>query len=59
MHLVFIFNMAKLPDKNFDADGVMNELMKVIREPEYASREFIATVAMNSRNLRKVNKDAV
>jgi len=33
-------------EKNYDVDGLMNELMKVIREPEYASQEFIATVAM-------------
>jgi ParB family transcriptional regulator, chromosome partitioning protein len=43
---ILSYIQAKLPDKNFDADGVMNELMKIMREPEYASQEFIATVAM-------------
>ncbi|MCX5816736.1 MAG: ParB/RepB/Spo0J family partition protein, partial [Proteobacteria bacterium] len=43
---ILAYIQAKHPDKNYDVDGAMNELMKVIREPEYASQEFIATVAM-------------
>ncbi|MCX5818061.1 MAG: hypothetical protein NTX75_17745 [Proteobacteria bacterium] len=43
---ILAYIQAKHPDKSYDVDGVMNELMKVIREPEYASQEFIATVAM-------------
>ncbi|MCX5810440.1 MAG: ParB/RepB/Spo0J family partition protein [Proteobacteria bacterium] len=43
---ILAYIQAKHPDKSYDVDGVMNELMKVIREPEYTSQEFIATVAM-------------
>ncbi|MCX5809774.1 MAG: ParB/RepB/Spo0J family partition protein [Proteobacteria bacterium] len=43
---ILAYIQARHPDKGYDVDGVMNELMKVIREPEYASQEFIATVAM-------------
>jgi hypothetical protein len=45
MHFVFIFNRAKLPDKNYDVDGVMSELMWYMRKPEDVSEEVVATVA--------------
>ena len=43
---ILAFIQAEHPDKGYDLEGVMSELMKVMREPEYASREFIETVSM-------------
>jgi hypothetical protein len=36
---------ARHPDKNYDVDGVMSELMYYDRRPEDVSKEFAATVA--------------
>jgi hypothetical protein len=33
------------PDKNYDVDGVMKELVNYIRSPKYVSEDFSATVA--------------
>jgi hypothetical protein len=41
-----ITDYDKQPEKNYDMGGVMSELMKIMREPEYTSQEFIETVSM-------------
>jgi len=44
MHLFFIFNRAKHPDKNYDVDGVMSELVSYNRRPEDLPEEIAVTV---------------
>ena len=41
---IFAFIQARHPDKGYDVDGVMNELVKVMRAPDYASEDFLCTV---------------
>ncbi|MCX5809173.1 MAG: hypothetical protein NTX36_07360 [Proteobacteria bacterium] len=45
MHFVFIFNRAKHPDKNYDVDEVMSELVVYERRPGDQLGEIRATVA--------------
>jgi ParB family chromosome partitioning protein len=42
---ILAFIQAKHPDKGYDVDGVMNELMNYDRRSEDVSKEFAATVA--------------
>ena len=42
--LSFIFNRAKHPDKDYDTQGVMSELINYNRSPEYVSEGFSTTV---------------
>jgi ParB family transcriptional regulator, chromosome partitioning protein len=42
---ILAYIQAKHPDKGYDVDGVMNELMNYDRRPEDVSKEFAATVA--------------
>jgi len=41
---ILAFIQAKHPDKKYDVDGVMNELVKVMRAPDYVSEDFLFTV---------------
>ncbi|MBA4419428.1 MAG: hypothetical protein C0392_16220 [Syntrophus sp. (in: bacteria)] len=42
---IFAFIQAKHPDKNYNLDGVMSELVNYDRGSQYAAEEFSATVA--------------
>ena len=42
---ILAFIQAKHPDKNYDVDGVMSELVNYNRSPDYVSEGFSATVA--------------
>ena len=42
---ILAYIQAKLPDKNYDVDGVMGELVNYNRSPDYVSEGFSATVA--------------
>ena len=42
---ILAFIQARHPDKGYDVDGVMSELMNYDRRPEDVSKEFAATVA--------------
>ena len=42
---ILAYIQAKLPDKNYDVDGVMSELMWYMRKPEDVSGEVVATFA--------------
>ena len=42
---ILAYIQTKHPDKNYDVDGVMSELVNYNRSPEYASEDFSATVA--------------
>ena len=39
------YRLGQFVTKGYDVDGVMSELMKIMRAPKYASEEFLATVA--------------
>jgi ParB-like chromosome segregation protein Spo0J len=41
---ILAFIQAKHPDKNYNLDEVMGELVNVMRTPEYASKDFSFTV---------------
>ena len=45
---ILAFIQARHPDKGYDVDGVMSELIKYDRKPELVSDELVATVATNS-----------
>jgi ParB family transcriptional regulator, chromosome partitioning protein len=42
---ILAFIQAKHPDKNYDVDGVMSDLVNIIRASGYAPENFSATVA--------------
>jgi ParB family transcriptional regulator, chromosome partitioning protein len=42
---ILAFIQAKLPDKGYDVDGVMSELVNIMRASGYAPEDFSATVA--------------
>ncbi|MCX5806761.1 MAG: ParB/RepB/Spo0J family partition protein [Proteobacteria bacterium] len=42
---ILSFIQAKHPEKGYDVDGVMSELVNYNRSPEYVSEDFSATVA--------------
>ncbi|MDO9537599.1 MAG: hypothetical protein Q7J68_04700, partial [Thermoplasmata archaeon] len=42
---ILAYIQAKLPDKGYDVDGVMSDLIKYDRKPELVSDELVATVA--------------
>jgi ParB family chromosome partitioning protein len=45
---ILAYIQAKHPDKGYDVDGVMSELVKVMRAPDYASEDFLFTVNKTS-----------
>ncbi|MCX5809661.1 MAG: ParB/RepB/Spo0J family partition protein [Proteobacteria bacterium] len=45
---ILAYIQAKLPDKNYDVDGVMSELVNYNRSPEYVSEEVSFTVKETS-----------
>ena len=42
---ILAYIQAKHPDMGYDVDGVMSDLVKVMRAPEYASQGFLETVS--------------
>jgi hypothetical protein len=44
MHFILIFNRAKLPDKGYDAQGAMSELIRYKLKPDDLSDELVPTV---------------
>ena len=42
---IFTYIQVKLPDKTYDVDGVMSDLIKYDRKPELVPDELVATVA--------------
>ena len=42
---IFSYIQVKLPDKTYDVDGVMSDLIKYDRKPELVPDELVATVA--------------
>ncbi|MCX5813833.1 MAG: ParB/RepB/Spo0J family partition protein [Proteobacteria bacterium] len=42
---ILAYIQAKLPDKNYDVDGVMNDLVSVMRSSDYIAEGFSANVA--------------
>ncbi|MCX5809539.1 MAG: ParB/RepB/Spo0J family partition protein [Proteobacteria bacterium] len=46
---ILAFIQAKLPDKNYDVDGVMSELMCYMRKPEDVSEEVVDTVSTTTQ----------
>ncbi len=45
---ILTYIQAKHPGKNYDVDGVMSELVKAMRAPDYASEDFLFTVNKTS-----------
>ena len=45
---ILAYIQAKHPGKGYDADGVMSELVKVMRAPDYASEDFLFTLNKTS-----------
>jgi len=46
---ILAFIQAKLPDKNYDVDGMMSDLINYDRSPEYVSKGFSDTVSETSK----------
>jgi hypothetical protein len=50
---ILAYIQAKHPDKGYNLDGVMSELVKVMCAPDYTSQEFLETVSKTLEISRK------